>query len=267
MLDVDAVPTAWRESGGTNGADGVALFLHGLGGSRIAWEPQLRALAELRRVVAWDCPGYGASQPVESPSFGAYANAVVSLIDRLSPDAPVDLVGMSFGGMIAQVAAAQLGDRVRTLTLLCTSPKFGLDGTDPDEWRQARLSALESGGSPAEAAPAIIGSLIAPGHEFVIGEAVAAMQRVPTAGLMDAMRTIVHHDTRAILPTLTVPVLVLVGSLDEETPPAYGQAIVDLATNSPRAHLVVIEGAGHVLNLEAPTAVNEAIAHHWTSWP
>ena len=262
MLDVDAVPTAWRESGD---ADQVALFLHGLGGSRIAWEPQLRALSQNRRAVAWDCPGYGASQPIATPTFDAYADAAAALIDRISPDAPVDLVGMSFGGMIAQVTAAALGDRIRTLTLLCTSPKFGLDGTDPDEWRNARLSALESGGSPAEAAPQIIGSLIAPGHEFVIPEAVAAMERVPTAGLMDAMRTIVHHDTRAILPTLTVPVLVLVGSLDEETPPAYGQAIVDLATNSRDARLVVIEGAGHVLNLEAADAVNEAIARHWIS--
>jgi len=262
MLDVDAVPTAWREAG--EGGQ-IALFLHGLGGSRIAWEPQLRALSKIRRVVAWDCPGYGASQPVGEPTFAAYANAAADLIDRISPDEPVDLVGMSFGGMIAQVTAAKMGDRIRSLTLLCTSPKFGLDGTDPDEWRNARLSAIESGGSPAAAAPAIIASLIAPGHESVIPEAVAAMERVPDAGLMDAMRTIVHHDTRAILPTLTVPLLVLVGSLDEETPPAYGQAIVDLATSSPNARLVVIEGAGHVLNLEAVDAVNNAIAEHWMS--
>lgn len=87
------------------------------------------------------------------------------------------------------------------------------------------------------------------------------MQRVPVAGLMDALRTIVHHDTRTILPSIQTPMLVLVGSLDEETPPAYGQAIVDLA---PNARLEVIPGAGHVLNLEAPTAVNEAIAHHWS---
>jgi len=258
MLDVDAQPVAWREEGtGSN----VALFLHGLGGSRIAWEPQLRSLSTQRRAIAWDCPGYGASQPIAEPTFSAYADAAGALIDELSPDAPVDLVGMSFGGMIAQVTAFRFPERIRSLTLLCTSPKFGLDGTDPDQWRNARLSALETSGSPAAAAPAIIGSLIAPGNEHVIPEAVAAMQRVPVAGLMDTLRTIVHHDTRTILPSIQTPMLVLVGSLDEETPPAYGQAIVDLA---PNARLEVIPGAGHVLNLEAPTAVNEAIAHHWS---
>ena len=82
MLDVDAVPTAWREAG--DGAQ-VALFLHGLGGSRIAWEPQLRALSKVRRVVAWDCPGYGASQPVVEPTFAAYANAAADLEQQVDP--------------------------------------------------------------------------------------------------------------------------------------------------------------------------------------
>jgi pimeloyl-ACP methyl ester carboxylesterase len=86
------------------------------------------------------------------------------------------------------------------------------------------------------------------------------MDRVPLRGLLDSLSTIVSHDSRAILPTIEIPTLVLVGSIDEETPPAYGQAIVDLM---PNARLCVIDDAGHLLNLEAAEAVSIEIAGHW----
>jgi pimeloyl-ACP methyl ester carboxylesterase len=98
------------------------------------------------------------------------------------------------------------------------------------------------------------------GNEHVLPEAIAAMDRVPLRGLLDSLRTIVAHDSRAILPTIEIPTLVLVGSIDEETPPAYGQAIVDLM---PNARLCVIDDAGHLLNLEAAEAVSTEIAGHW----
>lgn len=260
--DVDASPITWREAGPDQAtADTpVAVLLHGLGGSRIGWEPQLAALSTTRRVIAWEAPGYGGSDPVASCTFDAYVDALAGLLDTVSPDAPVDLVGMSFGGMIAQYAAARFPQRIRTLTLLCTSPKFGLDGTDPDEWRAHRLSGLEAAGSPSAVAPAILASLVGAGNQHVIPEAIAAMDRVPLRGLLDSLSTIVSHDSRAILPTIEIPTLVLVGSIDEETPPAYGQAIVDLM---PNARLCVIDDAGHLLNLEAAEAVSMEIAGHW----
>jgi pimeloyl-ACP methyl ester carboxylesterase len=167
---------------------------------------------------------------------------------------------MSFGGMIAQNVAARRPDLVRSLTLLCTSPKFGLDGTDPDEWRARRLAGLEEFGSPGAAAPVILASLAGPNAQHVVPEAVEAMQRVRMEGLMDALTTITSHDTRALLPTITAPTLIVVGADDDETPPSYAQAIADLI---PGARLVVIPGAGHLLNLEAPEALNAAIADHW----
>ena len=257
MIDIDAAPTAWREVG----AGPTAVFFHGLGGGRTAWRPQLDALSKNRRCVAWDAPGYGASGPVASTSFDAYADAAIAFIDTVSPDEPVDLVGMSFGGMIAQYTAARIPHRIRTLTLLCTSPKFGLDGTDPDEWRAHRLAGLEAMGSPAAAAPAILTSLAGPHGAHVVPEAVEAMSRVPLAGLLDSLSTIASHDSRSILPTIDIPTMILVGELDEETPVAYSEAIDALMPNS---RVVVVPGAGHLLNLEAPEAVNEALVEHWS---
>lgn len=254
--DCDAPPTGWRAVG----SGPVALFLHGLGGSRIAWEPQLNSvLADTRRCVAWDAPGYGVSDPVPTPTFDAYAEAALTLIDHLSPDQPVDVVGMSFGGMVAQYLAARAPGRVRTLGLLCTSPKFGLDGTDPDEWRSARFAGLQAAGSPGAAAPAALSGLTA--NPNIIPEAIAAMERVPMAGLLDALTAITTHDTRHILPTINVPTRVLVGSADDETPVSYAEAMVALL---PRAQLTVIAGAGHLLNLEDPHTVNETLIDLWT---
>lgn len=255
-VDVDNLPTAWREVG----AGPVALFLHGIGSSRTGWRPQLTEFADLRRCVAWDAPGYGNSQPIDQPTFTAYAKRVAELIAEVSPGAPVDLIGMSFGGMIAQYVAATYPELVRTLTLLCTSPKFGLDGTDPVKWRAARLAGLDTAGSPAAAAPAILPSLAGPNGAHVVPEAIESMARIPMAGFLTALETIVTHDSRSILPTITAPTAVLVGAQDTETPPAYGQAIVDLI---PGASLAIIDGAGHLLNLEAPTEVNAVIIQHW----
>jgi pimeloyl-ACP methyl ester carboxylesterase len=95
-----------------------------------------------------------------------------------------------------------------------------------------------------------------------VPEAVEAMARVPMDGLLASLATITTHDSRGILATIDIPTLVLVGADDDETPPSYAEAIVDLM---PNATLVVIAGAGHLLNLEAPEAVNQAILRHWES--
>lgn len=257
VLDVDATPTAWRECGE---GDDVAVLLHGLGGSRIAWGPNLVALSRTRRVVAWDGPGYGASERVARQEFSAYADRAADLIRTVSPGRPVDLVGTSFGGMISQYLTAAHPELVRSLVLLCTSPVFGLNGTSPEEWKAARLAGLEEFGSPAAAAPTILSSLAGPKGAHVVPEAVEAMARIPMEGMLDSLATLTTHDSRAILPTITAPTLVVVGGDDDETPPSYAEAIVGLM---PNARLLIIPGAGHLLNLEAPDAVNAAIAHHW----
>jgi 3-oxoadipate enol-lactonase len=257
--DHDEVPVAWRESG-SPGAP-VALFLHGLGGSRIAWEPQLEGLSRARRCVAWDAPGYGASRAGADPlTFEALADAAAALLDRLGAGR-ADVVGMSFGGMIAQHLALQHPDCVRTLALIGTSPKFGLDGTKPDEWRAARLAPLDAGVEPKDMARIVLSALAAPdAAPDAIDQAVRAMGRVPAGGLRAAIECLVTHDTRDRLRDIRVQVRVLVGERDAETPVAYASALAD---GIPGARLVVIPGAGHLLNVEAPDAVNAALLELW----
>ena len=258
-MDHDDGPVAWREAGDPSLP--VAVFLHGLGGSRIAWEPQLEALSDVRRCVAWDAPGYGASRPDPDPlTFNALADAVAGLLNRLDVRR-ADVVGMSFGGMVAQYLALEHVDRVRTLALIGTSPKFGLDGTRPDEWRAARLAPLDAGLEPKDMARDVLAALAAPDAEpTAIDLAVRAMERVPATGLRAAIDCLVTHDTRSRLKDIHVPTLVLVGERDAETPVAYASTLAD---GIPGARLVVVPGAGHLLNVEAPEAVNASLLDLW----
>jgi 3-oxoadipate enol-lactonase len=254
MRDVDSRPVAWREAGRGE----VVVFLHGLGGSRTAWDPQLAVLADRWRCVAWDQPGYGASPPPDGPfTFAALADAAVRLLDALDVErAP--LVGLSFGGMVALHAALDHPDRVAGLALLDTSPAFGGDGTDPDAWRAARLAPLDAGETPADMAAAVLTSV---GGRALTGAAldtaVAAMARIPSDGLRAAIGCLPDHDVRQRLADITVPTLVLVGELDEETPPAYSRALAD---GIPGAGLEIVADAGHLSNLEQPEAVNRLLS-------
>lgn len=257
--DVQQAGFAWREAG-----DGeLVVLLHGLGGSRISWEPQLHDLSVDRRIAAWDMPGYGMSAPLpDDPlTFRALAGAAADFI-RLLGDEHAHVVGISMGGMIAQYLAAWFPARVRSLTLLASSPAFGLDGTDPDEWRAARLAPLDQGQEPADFADRVLRALAGPGiTETALAQQREAMGRVSGAALRRSIGCLITHDTRPLLDGIEAPTLVMVGELDAETPVAYSE---HLAERLPAATLAVVPGAGHLLNVEAPDLVDELILHHLT---
>lgn len=260
MIDRRGQRFAWREAGSGSGLP--LVLLHGLGGSRLSWEPQLTALSVERRVLAWEVPGYGDSAPLDgSFTFETLADAVVDFAAETAiDDERFHLAGISFGGMIAQHVAARHGAHIASLALLATSPRFGMDGTTPDEWRSARLAPLDAGEEPADVAERVLGGIAGPSiTEAAFAGQVAAMRRVHGAALRRAIDCVVTHDARAILPTVTAPTLCIVGELDRETPVGYSACIAELI---PAARLVVIEGAGHLLNVEAAEQVNGLIAAH-----
>ena len=247
-VDVDG-PLAWREQG----AGQAVLFLHGLGGSRTSWEPQLEGLGGAFRCIAWDMPGYGASAPVEPLTFAAIADAVARLLDAASVER-AHLVGESFGGMHALHVALRHPDRVGRLVLANTSPAFGFDGTDSAEWRAARLAPLDAGLTPADIAEQVLTSVAGPSlAPEALAMRVAGFARIPAEGLRAAVECLPSHDVLDRLAEIKAPALVVAGELDAETPPSYARA---LAEGLPDAELVVLERVGHLAISEAPEAVN-----------
>ena len=254
LRDVDVTPIAWRELGEGE----TVLFLHGLGMTRTGWDAVMRPLATGYRCVAWDMPGYGASMPLEHFSLEAAADAAAGLIVELGGSAHV--VGMSMGGMVALQLALRHPAVVRSLVLVDTSPAFGLDGTDPDEWQAARLAPLLAGAQIEDFAEPVLRGVMAPDPDpAAVALAVQSMLRVPIAGLMQTIAALPAHDVRIRLKELSVPTLVLVGELDEETPLAYAQTLADGIAG---AELHVLPAAGHLTPFEAPLAVAALIGDH-----
>lgn len=131
----------------------TVLFLHGALATGLAFRGQRAALQDLGRLVFVDQRGHG-----KSAHFGrdvgwetlAYDQLVAdahALVDALSPDAPVHLVGVSMGGMVGARVAAQRPERVASLALLSTAGRQDgpwrafFEVADPDEIRFARLAA------------------------------------------------------------------------------------------------------------------------------
>jgi 3-oxoadipate enol-lactonase len=256
LRDVDATPVAWREAG----TGPLVVFLHGLGMTRTGFDLQLAALAPDYRCVAWDMPGYGASpMPAGGLSFPALADTVADLIQALG-ETRAHVAGLSMGGQIALHTALRHPDRVRSLTLLDSSPAFGLDGTDPEAWKRLRLDGLDAGHTPASMAEPVLRSIMAPDVDAgAVAAAVASMARIPADGLRAAIEFLPTHDVRDRLGEIRAPTLVIVGEYDTETPLSYAEA---LANGIPGAVLRIARGAGHIANVEAPGAVNAALRAH-----
>lgn len=221
----------------------------------------MASLSADRAVLAWDAPGYGSSVPLGSPSFEELGDAVARCADEAGFDR-FHLVGLSFGGMIAQHAALRHAGRLVSLSLLSTSPQFGFDGvTTPEAWRAARLAALDAGRQPIDFAPDVLRAISGPGiaDEALAGE-IRAAELVTERGLRAAIDALITHDTRDALAHIAVPTLCVVGEVDGETPTAYSEF---LAAQLPDARLAVLPAAGHLVHVEAPDEVNCLLADHF----
>ena len=250
-LDVDG-PLAWRETG-----DGEpVVFLHGLGGSRTSWEPQLTGLRTEFRCIAWDMPGYGVSVPVVPLTFATIADSVARLLDNAGVDR-AHLVGESFGGMHALHTALRHPQRVARLVLANTSPAFGLDGTTPAAWRAARLAPLDAGLTPADIAADVLTSIAGPTlSDDALAMRVAGFARIPATGLRAAVECLPAHDVCERLGAIASPALVVAGGLDAETPAAYSRVLAEGLRN---AELIVLDGVGHLAVSEVPQTFNRLV--------
>lgn len=253
FVDHVGFDVAWRESG-----DGPpVVFLHGLGGTRTAWGPQLRGLNDRFRCIAWDMPGYGESAPVNPLTFEAIAQSLVSLLDHL--DLPeVDMVGLSFGGMHALHTALNFPDRVRRMVLADTSPAFGMDGTTATHWIASRLGPLDAGRTLAEAAEVIVDAITAVTLTGVErAETIEAFGQIPTDGFRAAVMCLPTNDVRSRLAEIQHACCVIVGELDEETPVSYAQVLAEGIAN---AEFHVLDGVGHLSPAEDPGRFNELVS-------
>ncbi|MFF1910291.1 alpha/beta fold hydrolase [Streptomyces sp. NPDC058239] len=236
----------------------LLLCLHGIGSSSAAFAPQLAALSDRVRVVAWDAPGYAASaDPDRAPGLDGYADTAAALIRERGGRAHV--LGVSWGGVIALRLAVRHPDLVASLIVADSSRG---SGTHPDkaEAMRGRSAQLAAEGPDAFAA--------ARGPRLVSGDAPAALVERVVATMAASVRTpgygyaaeaMAEADLTGDLPAITAPALVLCGEEDTVTGTEESQAIAGALT---RSVYVTLSGAGHLSNQERPEAFNAWVRAH-----
>jgi pimeloyl-ACP methyl ester carboxylesterase len=239
----------------------LVLFLHGIGGGRTNWLPQLAAAAPYAHAAALDLRGYGDSQLGASQStIDDYCADILRVADSLGAGRLV-LCGLSYGAWIATSFAMRHPEMLAGLVLSggCTGmSEAGIE--ERDAFRQSREVPLNQGKTPADFAPGVVNVLAGPdAGEEVRQQLFASMAAIPAATYRDALSCFTHPGERFDFSRLTMPVLVMTGEFDRLAPPAEIRGVATrIAATAPRAHVrfEVIAGAGHVCNIERPDAYN-----------
>jgi 3-oxoadipate enol-lactonase len=237
------------------GSGDCVVLIHGHPFDRTLWEPQLAALRDGFRVLAPDLRGFGRSPVTPGRvTMREYAADIEELLDELGI-ARAAVVGLSMGGLVTMELAVARPERYWAMGLVATTA----EPPSPDERgiRYARAEAVERDG---------MGVLVDYMHTGLYSPACppavrarvdAMMAAAPPAGAAAALRGRAERpDYRPLLARIDIPTLVVAGTAD----PWSTKAVTDeIVASLKHPELVIIDGSGHLPNLEAETEFNEAL--------
>jgi pimeloyl-ACP methyl ester carboxylesterase len=241
------------------GSGDPLLLLHGIGSSSRAFRHQLSELSDRFDLIAWDAPGYGQSEdpPTTDFSIEDQADRAAQLLDELQLDSAY-VLGVSMGGVVAQLLYLRHAERVRALVLCDTNPGGGAT-PEPERSERVRqrvqnLERLGAREMARQRAPVLVTPEASP---ELVQELADIMAEVRPAGYRAAAIALGRTDLTAGLQNIQVPTLVVHGACDRVVPLDTGR---QLAESIPGARLVVIPDAGHVSNQERPLEFNAAVS-------
>lgn len=239
----DGVSVRYEDAG-----RGLAVLLtHGFGASAEMWQGQVDQFQDKYRIVRWDMRGHGESDCPDDRTLYSQTRTVEDmreLLDALELERAV-IGGHSLGGFIALAFHAAYPERVQGLILQGCGPGYRKEAPRKqwNERAELRAQTIESGGLTA------LGG----------GAEVSVSVQNSAQGLANAARGILSQVDATVIDSLrniSVPTLVIIGSDDK--PFLAGSSY--MASRIPGAKHVVVEGAGHGVNVEMPEAVNPAFA-------
>jgi pimeloyl-ACP methyl ester carboxylesterase len=265
-MDVDGVPMNYVDLGDGGGGDPVVL-VHGLGGQWQNWLENIPRLAQERRVVAMDLPGFGLTpepddDEVTIPRYGRYVN---TLCDKLGLGR-VNLVGNSMGGFIAAEVAIQFPERVSRLVLVSAAGissaeslqapilTFGRVATALATNSVARHRRLASRPLTRHVALALVARhprLLKAAHAYE-----GIFKGAGKGGFDEALRASLEYDFRDRLPEVKVPTLIVWGEKDSIIPVRDADEFERLIEDSRK---VVMKDTGHIPMAERPVTFNELV--------
>jgi poly(3-hydroxyalkanoate) depolymerase len=239
------------------------LMLMGLGGNLEMWEPLRTALAERvgMTTIAFDVPGTGGSAPPRVPLPLPLVGLLTGQVLRSLHVDKVDVIGLSWGGLLAQQVAVTSPRQVRRVVLASTNA--GMLSV-PGGWR-----ALRTLMSPARyrSSKDLRDALAAFGLDGNSSDAVrvhneARLARPPsTRGYYGQILALTGWTSLPWLPLLRQPTLVLSGSADPAVPLVNARILAALI---PHAELAVLPDGGHLVLFEQLEASVDVVARFLT---
>jgi pimeloyl-ACP methyl ester carboxylesterase len=233
------------------------LLLHAFPLDASMWQPQLPVLMSECRCIAPDLRGFGAS-PITGPySMDQYADDLAGLLDYLQMERAV-VAGLSMGGYIALALWRRHPTRIRALVLADT--RAGADTVDGAARRAELITVARQSGTAAVAErqmPGLVGKTTRALRPEIGEDVRGLILRANVEGVVGALEAMMSRpDSTALLGTIDVPTMIVVGEEDVLTPPAEACLMHDAIAGS---RLETIERAGHLSNMERPAAFNTVL--------
>lgn len=233
------------------------VLLHGHPFNRSMWRPQLQALSNSYRIVTPDLSGHGESDVVDPVTMDQMAADVVALMDNLQIERAV-MGGLSMGGYVALALYKRFPLRVRSLVLANTRASADSDEGRSNRERVAKKALSEGMEAVAEE---MIPKLFAPATLKSRPEIVATVREMiinsKPEGVVAAQRAMAQRqDHTRFLPEIIPPILIIAGAEDQLIP---AKEAVVLHRESPGSRLEIIEGAGHLSNIEQAEQFNRIL--------
>lgn len=248
----DGITLAYtRHAAGTQPA-GKLVLIHSLALDRSIWNGVLDRLHDSVDVLTYDCRGHGRSSRVASPfTAELFARDLAELLDHVGWPRTV-VAGCSMGGCVAQAFAGLYPERIEGLGLIDTTAWYGPEA--PTQFRQRAAAARTNGLAGLlgfqvtrwfseafrDAHPDVVDAVTAKflENDFDCYEATCAL-------LGDA-------DLRRYLPSIHVPVAIVVGEEDYATPVAMARLLHEAL---PGSSLTILPGGRHLTPIECPDRI------------
>jgi len=234
------------------------VLLHAFPLNRTMWAPQIDPFSAHFRTIAIDLRGHGGSSQGHTPfTLDELATDIKDLLDQLTIRQAI-FVGLSMGGYILMAFYRLYPDRVKALVLADTRAQ-----ADTAEGRAGRFEMIrtaETQGANAIAGimtPRLLSARTIKTNPDLVGTVRAMIIHNPVETIVADLRAMAERpDSVPLLAQIARPTLLLVGALDQGTPPSDARFMAD---RIPDAQVTVLPDAAHLSNLEKPQAFNQAV--------
>ncbi|MFC4010760.1 alpha/beta fold hydrolase [Nonomuraea purpurea] len=271
------------EIDGPENAEVTVVLCHGYCLSLESWHYQRKDLRENYRLVLWDQRSHGRSQrgSADDSTIDRLGDDLAEVIEQFVPG-PCVLIGHSMGGMTIMALADRhpelFGDKIRAVALIATSAgklaelTLGLPAMVSKVVHKvapSTVSILGKGGALVDRTRRVgsdIAFLMTRYMGFgdsknisptVVDFAESMIRATPTEVVADFYPALMNHDKLSALDVLDpIPTAILVGDRDWLTPPDHSRAI---AAALPKAQLTEVPDTSHLIQLERPGVVNDAL--------